>query len=447
MPIDPHVKRFLDTLAAMNPAGALTLTVQERRVALQRLLGFSGRGEAVGAVEDRTLPGPDGAVGLRVYTPAAARAGEVLPGLIYFHGGGFVAGSLDTHDPVCRSLTNASGCRVLSVDYRLAPEHPFPAAIADGNAATAWIAAHASELAIDPDRLGLCGDSAGATLAAVVCQMTTAARQVRVACQFLLCPIMDCAAESESRVSFVEGFLVDRAMLEHDLKHYLPADADRTDPRISPLRAPDLGNLPPTCVHTGEFDPLRDEGRAYVERLQGAGINTIFRCHPGMIHLFYGMRTLIPYADTAFKLMGADIRSLLMSERRRGKRMTDRLQVERLVRELHAARVDGDLEGLCRVFSRDARLRIGGSGDGKRISLDASGMSVIRPWLSVLVKTFKLSRYQLLSLTVEGMRAAVHWRVDIHSKITGAIVPTELMDLIEVSGGRVASLTEFFVPC
>ena len=184
-----------------------------------------------------------------------------------------------------------------------------------------------------------------------------------------------------------------------------------------------------------------------MERLQGAGINTIFRWHPGMIHLFYGMRTLIPYADTAFKLMGADIRSLLMSERRRGNRMTDRLQVERLVRELHAARVDGDLEGLCRVFSRDARLRIGGSGDGKRIALDASGMSVIRPWLSALVKTFKLSRYQLLSLTIEGMRAAVHWRVDIHSKITGAIVPTELMDLIEVSGGRVVSLTEFFVPC
>ncbi len=206
MPIDPHVKRFLDTLAAMNPAGALTLTVEERRVALQRLLGFSGRGEAVGAAEDRTLPGPDGAVGLRVYTPAAARAGDVLPGLIYFHGGGFVAGSLDTHDPICRSLTNASGCRVLSVDYRLAPEHPFPAAIADGNAATAWIAAHAPELAIDPDRLGLCGDSAGATLAAVVCQMTTAAGQVRVACQFLLCPIMDCAAESESRGSFVAGF-------------------------------------------------------------------------------------------------------------------------------------------------------------------------------------------------------------------------------------------------
>ncbi len=313
MPIDPHVRRFLDTLATVNSPSALTLTVEERRGALQRLLGFSPRGEPVGAVEDRVLPGPDGSLSLRVYTPAASRASEVLPGLIYFHGGGFVAGSLDTHDPICRSLTNASGCRVLSVDYRLAPEHPFPAAVADGNVATAWIAAHTRELAIDPDRLGLCGDSAGATLAAVVCQMTTAARQVRLACQFLLCPIMDCAAESESRVSFVRGFLVDRAILEHDLNQYLRADADRTDPRISPLHALDLRDLPPTCIHTAEFDPLRDEGRAYAERLQSAGISTIFRCHPGMIHLFYGMRTLIPYADTAFRLMGADIRSLLTS--------------------------------------------------------------------------------------------------------------------------------------
>lgn len=127
--------------------------------------------------------------------------------------------------------------------------------------------------------------------------------------------------------------------------------------------------------------------------------------------------------------------------------MTDRLQVERLVRELHAARVEGDLERLCRVLAPDARLRIAGSGDGKRIALDASGMSVIRPWLSVLVKTFKLSRYQLLSLTVEDSRAAAHWRVDIHSKITGVIVPTELVDVIEVRDGCIASLIEFFVPC
>jgi acetyl esterase/lipase len=231
--------------------------------------------------------------------------------MLFFHGGGLVAGTLDTHDPVCRSLSNASGCRVLSVDYRLAPEHRFPAAVADGCAAAEWIAAHAEELYIDRERLGVSGDSAGATLAAVVCHTITATGQVPLAFQFLLCPIMDFAAETDSRRSLAEGYLVDRDTLEHDLKHYLAPGADRADPRVSPLRAAELSRLPPTAVHTAEFDPLRDEGQAYAERLKQAGVRTLYRCHPGMIHLFYGMRGLITYAGVAFAQMGADIRSLL----------------------------------------------------------------------------------------------------------------------------------------
>ncbi len=313
MPLDPRVRRFLDTLAAMNPPSALSLTVEERRGALAHLLSFCGQPEAVGAIGDLTVPGPEGPLAVRVYSPAGSVPRTLLPGLIYFHGGGLVAGTLDTHDPICRSLTNASGCRVLSVDYRLAPEHPFPAAVADGCAATAWIGAHAAELGIDGQRLGVCGDSAGATLAAVVCQMAAAAGQVRLACQFLLCPIMDFAAESDSRRSLAQGYLVDRDTLEHDLKHYLTTDADRADPRVSPLRAADVRHLPPTAIHTAEFDPLRDEGHAYAERLTSAGVQTIYRCHPGMIHLFYGMRGLFAYAGAAFALMGADIRQLLAS--------------------------------------------------------------------------------------------------------------------------------------
>jgi acetyl esterase len=311
MPLDPKVRRFLDTLAAMSPPSALSLTVAERRSALAHLLSFAGRPEAVAEITQLSLPGPGGALAVRCYRPAAAGTAGLLPGLIYFHGGGLVAGTLDTHDPVCRSLSNASGCRVLSVDYRLAPEHPFPAAIADGCAATAWIAAHASELGVDAGRLGLCGDSAGATLAAVVCRLTVAEGAASLACQFLLCPITDFAAESDSRRSFAQGYLVDRDTLEHDLTYYLGADTDRADPRVSPLRAVDLGKLPPTAIHTAEFDPLRDEGHAYAERLTGAGVHTIYRCHPGMIHLFYGMSGIIAYAGAAYGLMGADIRALL----------------------------------------------------------------------------------------------------------------------------------------
>jgi acetyl esterase/lipase len=233
------------------------------------------------------------------------------PALIYFHGGGLVAGSLDTHDPICRSLSNASGCMLLSVDYRLAPEYPFPAAIADGCHATEWVVRHADELGVDPARIGVCGDSAGATLAAVVCQEVAAGGRARLALQFLLCPIMDFCASTGSRRDYAAGYLVDQATLDHDLKYYLGADGDPMHPRVSPLRVADVADLPPTCIHTAEFDPLRDEGAAYAERLREAGVETTYRCHSGMIHLFYGMGGLIPYVATAYRQMGIDIRSML----------------------------------------------------------------------------------------------------------------------------------------
>jgi len=314
MPLDPRARRFLEALAAMNPPSALALSVAERRAGLAQLLGFFGAMDEVAAVDQFELSGPHGGLAVRAYTPLGAHVIERLPGMIFFHGGGLVAGTLDTHDPICRALSNASGCRVLSVDYRLAPEDRFPAAIADGCAAVEWIAGHADELYIDRERLGVSGDSAGATLAAVVCHAMTAAGQVPLAFQFLLCPIMDLAAETDSRRSLAEGYLVDRDTLEHDLRHYLAPDADRADPRISPLRAADVSRVPPTVVHTAEFDPLRDEGQAYAERLRQAGVRTRYRCHPGMIHLFYGMRGLITYAGVAFAQMGADIRSLLGPE-------------------------------------------------------------------------------------------------------------------------------------
>jgi len=311
MPLDPRARRFLDTLAAMNPPSALALAVEERRAGLARLLSFSGVPQAVAAVDQFEMPGPAGSLAIRAYTPSGADAGERLPGMVYFHGGGLVAGTLDTHDPICRALSNASHCRVLSVDYRLAPEHPFPAAVADGCAAAEWIAGHAQELCVDPRRIGVAGDSAGATLAAVVCHERTVAAGSELAFQFLLCPITDFAAESDSRRSIGEGYLIDRDTLEHDLKHYLLPGTDRADPRISPLRAVEVSHLPPTVVHTAEFDPLRDEGQVYADRLRQSGVRALYRCHPGMIHLFYGLGGLIPYAGVAFARMGADIRSLL----------------------------------------------------------------------------------------------------------------------------------------
>lgn len=310
MPLDVRAKGFLDKLAALNPPSTLSLSAQERRDGLRQLLSFAGPAEAVASVDERLVPGPFGGLTLRVYRPARAAHG-VLPGLVYFHGGGLVAGSLDTHDPICRSLANASGCLVLSVDYRLGPEHRFPAALEDGCAAMRWISAHAATLGADPKRLGICGDSAGATLAAVVCFELMRSREVAVAFQFLLCPITDFAAESESRRVLASGYLVDRDTLLHDLKHYLGPEADAADPRISPLRAKELTAVPRTVIHTAEFDPVRDEGRAYFERLQRGGFPVSYTCHPGMIHLFYGLGSVIPYARTAFEQIGSEIRAAL----------------------------------------------------------------------------------------------------------------------------------------
>ncbi len=311
MPLDLRARRFLDLLAATGPRSPLELTVHQRRKSLVDLTKFSGPPPSVAAVEESTVPGPEGPITIRVYTPNDAGDGP-FPALVYFHGGGLVAGSLETHDGVSRALANATGCRTFSVDYRLAPEHRFPAAIADAYAATLHVSRQAGALGVDPDRVVVCGDSAGATLAAVICQMAASRGDMRVALQLLICPIMDYVGKTESRRTLAEGYLVDEGTLGHDLLHYLAPGTDPADPRVSPLRAGDLSGLPRTLVHTAEFDPLRDEGRAYADLLTKAGVETGYTCHPGMIHLFYALGAVIPYARTAYDMIGADVRAALV---------------------------------------------------------------------------------------------------------------------------------------
>ena len=306
MSLDPHARRLLDILAMAGPVDASRLSVKKRRDRFRELMSLCASNAPIGRAEDRALPGPGGPIGVRVYTPIETFADQ-LPGVIYFHGGGLVAGSPDTHDGICRILTNQSGCRLISVDYRLAPEHKFPAAVMDGCAATLWVVEHGAELGIDRARIAVAGDSAGATLAAIVCQLVRRTQGANLAAQLLLCPITDFAAKTESRSAFATGYLLDKAMIDRDLEHYLPAGLSPTDPRISPLRASDLSGLPRAYVHTAEFDPLRDEGRAYAERLMRSGVEVDYTCHPGMIHLFYGMASTIPYAHIALKRIGSEL--------------------------------------------------------------------------------------------------------------------------------------------
>jgi acetyl esterase len=310
VPLDPRVKRFLDVLAVGKPPNALKTTVEERRLGLAELMKLAGPEAVVGGTEDRTLPGPAGALAVRIYTPPDARL-ELLPGLVYFHGGGLVAGTVATHDSIGRALANSGACRVVSVEYRLAPEHPFPAALDDALAAVTHIGAHAARFGIDGTRLGICGDSAGGTLAAATAQAVARIGSPRLALQLLICPILDYSRSTGSRRDLASGYLIDQATLDDDLVHYAPPGTDPANPRISPLRADDVAGLPRTLIHTAEFDPVRDEGRDYFERLTRAHSDVSYTCHPGMIHLFYGLGAVIPYARIAFEQIGGEIRAAM----------------------------------------------------------------------------------------------------------------------------------------
>jgi acetyl esterase len=277
-------------------------------MALQ-LTGMVEGEKAIGKIENRTLPGPAGPLPFRVYTPSAA-SDEPSGGIVYFHGGAWVFGDLDTHDAMCRALANESGCRLVSVDYRLAPEHKFPAAVEDACAATEWIAAHAAELMIDPACLAVAGDSAGGNLAAVVCQKAKGSA-INIALQVLFCPVTDIAADNQSRREFAEGYFLEGPLMTWAGTHYLPTSVDLNDPLLSPLHAKDLSGLPPAHIHTAGFDPLRDEGKAYADALERAGVKVHYVCHEHMIHHFYAMAGAIPYAQTALKAVGADIKAVL----------------------------------------------------------------------------------------------------------------------------------------
>ena len=307
MPLDPAAKRFLDMIAATASDGRSPSTLEERRQAFAKLMRFT-RADVTGVTGiDGAMPGPAGDLAYRLYGPASD-ATESLPGFVFFHGGGMVGGSIETHDLVAAALAQTTGCRLVSVDYRLAPEHPFPAAIEDAIAATQWVSEQAASLGIDPERLVVGGDSAGATLAAVVCQEALRGGGPAIAAQCLICPVLDFEDTSPSREEFAENHLLEMTTLEADLALYLPAGVERGDPRISPLRATRFGGLPSAIIHTAEFDPMRDEGNAYAGKLVAAGVAVEHICHDGMIHNFHAMGAILPQGRLVLHLIGEQIR-------------------------------------------------------------------------------------------------------------------------------------------
>ena len=247
---------------------------------------------AVGEVDDGAFAGPGGEIRFRRYRPFKAADGP-LPTLVYYHGGGFVIGNLETHNSTCRRLSNRSCCQMISIDYRLAPEHPFPAPIDDGVAAFRHIRDHAAAFGADAARIAVGGDSAGGAIAAVVCQICRDAGETvgkgGPAFQMLIYPATDSSRESASRQQFAEGYFLTKPLIDWFWKAYVPAGTDLADLRLSPLLARDFTGLPPAFVLTAGYDPLRDEGRAYAERLIEAGIKTTYANYPGTIHGFFSL--------------------------------------------------------------------------------------------------------------------------------------------------------------
>jgi acetyl esterase len=303
MPLHPQVVTMLQQLAALNLPPVHEQSPEEAR----KRPRLPVTPEPVFQIENRHIPGPGGPLGIRIYRPEDR---SPLPVLVYFHGGGWVFNSLDSHDHTCRALANASSCVVVSVDYRLAPEHKFPAAVEDAYAAVLWVGREAASFGGDPERLAVGGDSAGGNLAAVAAIRCRDESGPHLCCQLLIYPVTDYGFDTPSYNRYANGYMLTRNAMIWFWHHYLSDEADGRHPFASPLRARNLAALPPALVITAEYDPLRDEGEAYAARLRECGVPVTLRRYEGMVHGFFNNSPLLDTAteaihDTAFYLRQA----------------------------------------------------------------------------------------------------------------------------------------------
>jgi acetyl esterase len=306
MPLHPQARAVLERLDSGALPDLSSVPPELMRQGFAALLRESGEPEAVAKVENTVFPGPAGEIPVRVYRPEVAGK---LPLLVYYHGGGFVICDLDTHDGVCRQLANRARCAVVSVDYRLAPEAKFPAGPEDCYAAARHAADHAAELGVDGRRIAVGGDSAGGNLAVVVALMARCRGGPSLRHQLLVYPVTNHDFETASYRENAEGYLLTRSMMQWFWGHYLEEPAAGEHPWASPLREPDLSGLPAATVLTAEYDPLRDEGEAFAERLRAAGVPTTLTRYDGMFHGFFGMSAAIDRAGDALDEAAAALRS------------------------------------------------------------------------------------------------------------------------------------------
>ncbi|MBM3642739.1 MAG: alpha/beta hydrolase [Alphaproteobacteria bacterium] len=313
MALDPESRRLLDLAAAANRPVWHTLSPEAARAQYMALRPASQGPRPAGVtVVDRTIPGPGGALPVRLYRPASAPADAALPGLVFAHGGGWVFGNLDSHDVLCAQLALDAGIAVFAIDYRLAPETRFPGAFDDVVAGLAWVAANGASVGIDPARLAISGDSAGGNLAAAACLWARDHGGPALRLQILAYPVTDALARAESYRTYDDGYGLGAATMEWFFDHYTPDRAIRGDWRVSPLRAASLAGLPPALVITAGYDPLRDEGRAYAFRLQREGTLADLHEFGGMLHGFLSTPMLLHGARRGAALCAAALREALI---------------------------------------------------------------------------------------------------------------------------------------
>lgn len=311
MPLHPEAAAFLEQVARQKPHSFETVPVDVLRRAA--VLGCSSTTDSpeLSNIENLSIEGPDGGrLPVRVYVPHGSEPQGVC---LYFHGGGWVLNNLDTHDDLVRRLAATSGCVFINVDYRLAPEHKFPAAIEDAYAAVKWVHSHAAQFGWDPRRIAVAGDSAGANLAAVACLMSRDRNGPPIAFQVLIYPITDCNFERPSYVENSEGYFLTRREMIWFWNQYVSSSAEMREPYASPLLAPSLKDLPPASIVTAEYDPLRDEGEAYAEALRKAGVDVTLHRYEGMIHAFLRRVHQFETARHAISRIGQQLRTAIGS--------------------------------------------------------------------------------------------------------------------------------------
>jgi len=311
MAMKPQLVEFLEKAKALGLKPVAELSPEAAREQMEMTVRIRDLPTVeVGAVEDRVIPGPAGDMQVRLYRPAGGAA--TLGALVYFHGGGHVIGSLDTHDAIARTLCRDAGILVMSVDYRMGPEHRFPAAVEDAYAATVWLHDHAADFGVDAARIGVGGDSAGGNLALVVSLMARDDGGPALAFQLLVYPVLDYAGGTPSYATYGEGYgPLEAATMVWFRDYYFSSEADLADWRASPGRAESFIGLPPTLVITAECDVLNHEGTACAARLKADGVPTEHVDFPGMIHAFFGMAPMIDDAVEALALAASRLKTAL----------------------------------------------------------------------------------------------------------------------------------------